>query len=294
MKTIRVGSRASRLAVIQAEMVMDAIRRAHPELRTELVTMTTTGDRILDRTLDKIGGKGLFVKELDRALLAGEVDITVHSMKDLPTELSPELPVVAVSERAQPYDALVLPQGVSEYDASRPIGCASARRRVQLQKLLPDAEIKPVRGNLQTRLAKLDAGEYGALVLAQAGLVRSGLEARIHRLFSPEEILPSACQGILAVQARAGEDTGFLDGFHDENAMLCARTERAFIRALDGGCSAPVAAFAQKTGGAVCLTGLYVSEDERVRLRETVTVPAEHAVCAAEELARRLKQEGDR
>lgn len=294
MKTIRVGSRASKLAVIQAEMVMDAIRASHPEVRTELVTMTTTGDQILDRTLDKIGGKGLFVKELDRALLAGEVDITVHSMKDLPTELNSELPIVAVSERAQPYDALVLPQGVSERDPKQPIGCASARRRIQLQKLFPDAEIRPIRGNLQTRLAKLDAGEYGALVLAQAGLARLGLEHRIHRLFSPEEILPSACQGILAVQARAGEDVSYLSGFHNEDAMLCAKAERAFIRTLDGGCSAPVAAFAEKLEHNIRLTGLYVSEDETVRLRETITVPAEDAPRAAAELAHKLKQEANR
>ena len=294
MKTIRVGSRASKLAVIQAEMVMDAIRASHPEVHTELVTMTTTGDQILDRTLDKIGGKGLFVKELDRALLAGEVDITVHSMKDLPTELNPELPIVAVSERAQPYDALVLPQGVRERDPKQPIGCASARRRIQLQKLFPDAEIRPIRGNLQTRLAKLDAGEYGALVLAQAGLARLGLEHRIHRLFSPEEILPSACQGILAVQARAGEDVSYLSGFHNASAMLCAETERAFIRTLDGGCSAPVAAFAEKLEHNIRLTGLYVSEDETVRLRETITVPAEDAPRAAAELAHKLKQEANR
>ncbi len=294
MKTIRVGSRASKLAVIQAEMVMDAIRASHPEVHTELVTMTTTGDQILDRTLDKIGGKGLFVKELDRALLAGEVDITVHSMKDLPTELNPELPIVAVSERAQPYDALVLPQGVRERDPKQPIGCASARRRIQLQKLFPDAEIRPIRGNLQTRLAKLDAGEYGALVLAQAGLARLGLEYRIHRLFSPEEILPSACQGILAVQARAGEDVSYLSGFHNEAAMLCAKTERAFIRTLDGGCSAPVAAFAEKLEHNIRLTGLYVSEDETVRLRETITIPAEDAPRAAAELAHKLKQEANR
>ncbi len=294
MKTIRVGSRASKLAVIQAEMVMDAIRASHPEVHTELVTMTTTGDQILDRTLDKIGGKGLFVKELDRALLAGEVDITVHSMKDLPTELNPELPIVAVSERAQPYDALVLPQGVRERDPKQPIGCASARRRIQLQKLFPDTEIRPIRGNLQTRLAKLDAGEYGALVLAQAGLARLGLEHRIHRLFSPEEILPSACQGILAVQARAGEDVSYLSGFHNEAAMLCAETERAFIRTLDGGCSAPVAAFAQKLGNNIRLTGLYVSEDETVRLRETITIPVEDAPRAAAELAHKLKQEANR
>lgn len=294
MKIIRVGSRASRLAVIQAEIVMDAIRKHHPELQLELVTMTTTGDQILDRTLDQIGGKGLFVKELDRALLAGKVDLTVHSMKDLPTELNPALPIVAVSKRAQPYDALVLPEGANEQDLTKPIGCASARRRIQLQKLFPGTEVRPIRGNLQTRLAKLDAGEYGALVLAQAGLTRLGLEHRIFRLFESEEILPSACQGILAVQARAGEDVSCLAEFHDEDAMCCARAERAFISALDGGCSAPVAAFAQKTGDSIRLTGLYVSEDERIQRKETVVVAKEEAEHAAAQLAYKLKQEAGR
>ena len=164
---IRVGSRDSRLAVIQAEMVMDCIQRHHPEMDVELVTMKTTGDKILDRTLDQIGGKGLFVKELDRALLAGEVDITVHSYKDMPMEQDSRLPIVAVSAREIPFDALVLPSGRRQMDPSKPIGCASARRQIQLEALFPGTEIRPVRGNVQTRLAKLESGEYGALVPAQ-------------------------------------------------------------------------------------------------------------------------------
>ncbi len=172
---IRVGSRESKLAVAQSLLVMEAIRQAHPEVDLELITMKTTGDRILDRTLDQVGGKGLFVKELDRALLDGRVDITVHSMKDLPMELDPRLPLAAVSRREDPRDVLVLPAGATEWDRKKPIGCASARRKLQLQRLYPDCQVLPVRGNVLTRLEKLDHGEYGALVLASAGLRRLGL-----------------------------------------------------------------------------------------------------------------------
>ena len=201
MNTIRIGSRESKLAVIQSELVMDAIRADHPGLRLELVTMKTTGDRILDRTLDQIGGKGLFVKELDAALLDGRVDFTVHSCKDLPMDIDERIPLAGFTRREDPRDVLVLPQGAAELDRSRPIGCASARRTVQLRELFPGMEIAPVRGNVLTRLRKLDEGQYSALVLAAAGLKRLGLEERIARYFTVEELLPAAGQGILAVQA---------------------------------------------------------------------------------------------
>ena len=183
--------------MVQSELVMDAIRAAHPEVGLELVTMKTTGDKILDRTLDKVGGKGLFVKELDAALLDGRVDLTVHSCKDLPMEEDPRIPLAGFSRREDPRDVLVLPMGETELRRDRPIGCASLRRRLQLKALFPDRETAPVRGNVQTRLAKLDRGEYSALVLAAAGLKRLGLEGRISRYFQPEELLPAAGQGIL-------------------------------------------------------------------------------------------------
>ena len=207
MSVIRVGSRESRLAVIQSELVMEAIRAACPGAELELVTMKTTGDKILDRTLDQVGGKGLFVKELDAALLESRVDLTVHSLKDLPMEPHPGLPVAAYPRRADPRDVLVLPEGETEWDRSRPVGCASLRRKLQLEALFPGVEVRPVRGNVLTRLNKLDRGEYGALVLAAAGLERLGLAGRIARYFSVEELLPAAGQGILAVQVRAGRTT---------------------------------------------------------------------------------------
>ena len=255
---LRIGSRESRLAVVQAELLMEAIRAAHPEVELELVTMKTTGDKILDRTLDKVGGKGLFVKELDAALRDGRADLTVHSCKDLPMEESADLPLLAFSRREDPRDALVLPEGAAEIDFSKPIGCASLRRKLQLERLYPQARVEPVRGNVLTRLRKLDEGQYGALILAGAGLKRLGLEGRIARYFSTEEMLPAAGQGILAVQGRAGQDTEILSGFADEAGRLCALAERAFVRALDGGCTSPVAAHAVVQDGEMILTGMNV------------------------------------
>lgn len=276
---IRIGSRESKLAVIQSRMVMDAIARTVPEAELELVTMKTTGDRILNKTLDQIGGKGLFVKELDQALRDGRADFTVHSLKDMPMEVPEDLPLAAFSRREDPRDVLVLPEGVTELDRSKPIGCSSRRRQLQLKALFPDVEIRPVRGNVQTRLAKLEAGEFSALVLAAAGLKRLGLEGRISRYFSTDEILPAAGQGILAVQTRQGMDTSCLAAVRDEDAACCALAERAFVRALDGGCTSPVAAHAVVAGEQLTLTGLYVSPDETVVRKGAMTglkADAEH------------------
>ena len=289
MKTIRVGSRESKLAVIQSELVMEAIRAHHSEITLELVTMKTTGDKILDRTLDKIGGKGLFVKELDAALLDGQVDLTVHSCKDLPMEENPAIPLAGFSKREDPRDVLVLPEGVTELDPAKPIGCASARRAVQLKDLFPHMEVAPVRGNVLTRLRKLDEGGYAALVLAAAGLKRLGLEGRITRYFTVEEMIPAAGQGIMALQTRAGEDLRYLTGVVDEEGTLCAQAERAFVRALDGGCSSPIAAHAVIEGETITLTGLYVDEAGQV-FRDKISGPKEQGITLAETLANRMKE----
>lgn len=261
MKQLRIGSRESRLAIIQSELVLQAIHDCDPQLPTELVTMKTTGDIILDRTLDKIGGKGLFVKELDAALLDGRVDMTVHSSKDLPMEIDPRLPLAAFSKRADSRDVLVLPQGKSALELSKPIGCSSLRRQLQLKKMFPEAAVAPVRGNVLTRLQKLDSGEFSALVLAGAGLIRLGLEHRISRFFSVEEMLPAAGQGILAVQTRQGVDTACLKTFADDDGRDCLLAERAFVRTLDGGCSSPTAAFATVDGDTLTIKGMYVTPE---------------------------------
>ena len=264
MTTVHVGSRESKLAVIQSQMVIQAIHDFDKTIPVELVTMKTTGDIILDRTLDKIGGKGLFVKELDAALMDGRADITVHSSKDLPMEIPENLPLVAFSRRADPRDVLVLPAGAEEIDFSKPIGCSSLRRQLQLRKLFPGAALAPIRGNVITRLAKLDRGEYGALVLAGAGLARLGLQDRISRYFTTEEILPAAGQAMLAVQRRQGFDTSFLKDFHDRDAEDCLKAERAYVRTLDGGCSSPVAAYATVDGEQLTLKGMYVTDANEI------------------------------
>lgn len=286
--SVKIGSRESKLAVIQSRMVMEAIHRADPSLELELVTMKTTGDRILDKTLDQIGGKGLFVKELDQALRDGRADFTVHSLKDMPMETPADLPLAAFSVREDPRDALVLPEGAAELDASKPLGCSSRRRQLQLKALFPEMEVKPVRGNVQTRLQKLQAGEYAALVLAAAGLKRLGLEDRVSRYFSTEEILPAAGQGILAVQTRLGMDCACLKAVHDPDTACCALAERAFVRALDGGCASPVAAYAAVEGAVLTLTGLYVSADETVMRKGRLSGPKEAAEALGAALAREL------
>ena len=250
---IKVGSRESRLAVIQSEMVMDCIRKHHPEIELELVTMKTTGDIILDKTLDKIGGKGLFVKELDHALSNGTVDITVHSFKDMPMDVLPELPIVAVSKRENPFDVLVLPEGVTEIDFSKPVGCSSARRKIQLEALYPNIRIEPIRGNVITRLARLDSGEFSATILAYAGLKRLGLIHRASKVFTQEELIPAACQGVIAVQARADFDVSFLREFHDETSGKITKAERSFTKTLDGGCSSPIACFGTIQKDKLCI-----------------------------------------
>ena len=283
---LKVGSRESRLAVAQTQLIMNAIRRAHPEIELELVTMKTTGDRILDRTLDQVGGKGLFVKELDAALLSGAADLTVHSMKDLPMEQDDRLPIVGVSQREDPRDALVFPAGSDCLSFEKPIGCSSARRRIQLQKLYPGCRVEPVRGNVITRLEKLDRGEFGALVLASAGLRR---EKRIGKIFSIEEMLPAAGQGALALQCRAETDPWFLQCVCDPLAAAAVAAERSFVQALDGGCSSPVAAYATVEGGRVTLTGLLPLQNGGYRISR-LTDDITKAQALGRELARRMKE----
>lgn len=261
-RRVVIGSRESRLAVAQAELVRALILKRHPELDIEIRTMKTAGDRILDQPLEKIGGKGLFVKELDAALLDGRTDLSVHSLKDVPAELPADLPLLGYSAREDVRDALVLPEGAREIDFSKPVGCSSRRRMLQFQALYPQARFAVIRGNVQTRLRKLDEGQYGATILAAAGLKRLGLEQRISRCFSTEEMIPAAGQGILAVQGRAGEDYDFLDGCFDASASVCARAERAFVRALGGDCSTPAAAFASTENGRLTLRAMYFDETD--------------------------------
>ena len=285
-----VGSRESRLAVVQSMTLVEYLRRNRPDLEISLLTMKTTGDKILDRTLDRVGGKGLFVKELDLALREGRADLTVHSLKDMPMELPEELPLLCFSPREDPRDVLVLPEGVSELKEEAVIGTSSLRRSVQLRSIYPGHEIKPVRGNLQTRLRKLNAGEYGALVLAAAGLKRLGLEARISRYFTVEELIPAAGQGILAVQGRRGEDHSFLEGYASAESAIAAAAERSFVRELNGGCSSPVCAHAVLRGDRLTLLGLFYEECSGAVRRSSITGSTAEAEQLGIHLARKLRE----
>lgn len=291
MRTIKIGTRQSRLACIQAELAASYIEKNCEGYQTELVTLVTTGDRILSKKLDEIGGKGLFVKELDIALMNGTTDLSIHSLKDMPMEIPDDIPIIGYSRREDARDVLVLPKGITEYDCRMPIGCSSSRRSLQLKELYPDAEVRTIRGNVLTRLEKLDRGEYGALVLAAAGLKRLGLTARISRYFSIEEMIPAAGQGILGIQGRTGENYDFLQGFFDEESRDCALCERAFIAYLNGGCSLPIGVYAETLDKErMKVYGLYYNEANGIYKKMHMTGsrqnPAELGIALAEALKR--------
>lgn len=299
MKKIIIGSRESILAQTQAQLVLDYLHKQHPELDASILTMKTTGDKILDRTLYEIGGKGLFVKELDSALRDRRTDLSVHSLKDLPVDVPEDLPIICYSKREDPRDVLVLPPGESGKtieEISKPVGTSSLRRILQLRKLYPHVRFANVRGNLHTRLRKLDEGEYGALILAAAGLRRLGLEDRISRYFDTVELIPAAGQGILAVQGRREESYEYLKEYADHDAALAACCERSFVRALNGSCSSPIAAYAHINGKSMELTGFYATEDLKKmssgKLAAEVTDQGE-AESLGRKLARQIAAETD-
>lgn len=257
---VRVGSRDSKLAVAQTKLVLEDIKKAHPEIEFELITMKTTGDKILDKNLDSIGGKGLFVKELDLALMENRIDLAVHSLKDLPMELNEEIPLVGLSKRGDPRDVLVVKSGESQETIEGCIGTSSRRRIVQLQRLYPKATFKSIRGNVHTRLQKLEKEDYVATVFAKAGLCRLNMQQIISRTFSVEEVIPAAGQGILAIQGRRGEAYEYLSCVHSRESEYAAKAERSFVRYLNGGCSSPIGAYAAIEGDRIILRGLYYHE----------------------------------
>ena len=289
----KIGTRGSKLALVQAEFVRDCLQEHYPQDCFELKIIKTKGDKIQNKALSAIGDKGLFVKELDRALMDGRSNLSVHSLKDMPMEVPEELPLLAFSKREDPRDVLVLPEGASELDKSKPLGCSSLRRTLQLKKLYPDMDVRSIRGNLQTRLRKLDEGQYSALILAAAGLKRLGLESRINRYFTADEIIPAAGQGILAVQGRKGEAYDFLEGYCDKDAWTAGSAERAFVKLLDGGCSSPVAAHAEILGDEIYLRGLYYNEKDGSYVTGTLRGNKADAESLGKELAETLRKKGE-
>jgi hydroxymethylbilane synthase len=267
LQRIVIASRESRLALWQSEHVRALLESRHPGLAVEILGMTTRGDRILDVTLSKIGGKGLFVKELEAAMADGHADFAVHSAKDVPMELPEGFVMPAILAREDPRDAFVSVRHASlaELPAGAVVGTSSLRREAQLRERFPHLAIEPLRGNLDTRLAKLDRGEYAGIVLAVAGLVRLGLGDRIREILAPESSLPAAGQGALAIECRADrpEVVALLAALDDADAAACVRAERAVSKALGGSCQLPLAAHAVLHAGELTVRGLVASPDGR-------------------------------
>ncbi len=294
---VRIGTRKSALALYQARLVQDTLARLG--VASALVTFDTVGDRVLDRALSAVGGKGLFTAELEAALRAGGVDLCVHSLKDLPTELPDDIGAVAVLEREDPRDVLVGPAGGAPVtlDALPPgarVGTCALRRRALLAERRADLEVLDLRGNVPTRLAKLDAGGYDAVVLAGAGLRRLGLEARVSAWLDAPAWLPAPGQGAIAVQARAGDAAAapLLAALHHAPTGLSVAAERAFLRALDGGCSVPVGALTVQASAGPVLHGLVADPAGGQALRGQEFVDVRAPAEAGEALAARLLAQG--
>lgn len=270
-KIIRIATRKSPLALWQAEHVAERLEKAFPDLKTELVKMTTRGDKILDAPLAKVGGKGLFVKELEQGMLEGSADIAVHSMKDVPVEFPEGLHLAAILPREDPTDAFVSKHytSLAELPAKARIGTSSLRRQCQIKEKYPDAEILSLRGNVNTRLAKLDAGEYDAIILASAGLKRLGMAYRITECLSTDISLPAIGQGAIGIECRTDdkEINQLLSVLHDPQTSVCVTAERAMNARLNGGCQVPIAGFAQLRGEQLFMRGLVGSPDGSVLYR---------------------------
>ena len=265
------ATRPSALARWQTARVIQLLQASHPGLECSQYVITTTGDRVLDRPLPEIGGKGFFTAELEEALLSGKVQAAVHSLKDLPVEDSPGLALAAVPERESARDVLVSAQAwtLSDLPEGARVGTSSLRRAAQLLARRPDVLILPLRGNIDTRVRKVLDGEYEAIVLAEAGLTRLGLRAHVREVFPLEVMLPAPGQGALAVQCRAddAESMALLAAIHDPITMAEVRAERAFLAGLGGGCSLPVGAFAEKEDDTIILTGGVISPDGKQAIR---------------------------
>lgn len=262
---IRIATRRSRLALWQAEHVKAQLEALYAGLRVSLVPLSTRGDEVLEVSLAKIGGKGLFVKELEAALADGRAEIAVHSMKDVPAELPPGYALAAILEREDPRDAFVSQRhaNLAELPPGAVVGTSSLRRQAQIAARHPALEIRPLRGNLDTRIAKLDRGEYAAIVLAAAGLKRLGLQSRIRGLLALEECLPAAGQAALGIECLASraDVLRLVEALGDADAGACVRAEREVNRALGGSCTIPLGAYAQAVGGRLRLRALVASPD---------------------------------
>jgi hydroxymethylbilane synthase len=293
---LRIATRKSQLALWQAEHVAQLLRQAHAGVAVELVPIVTQGDRIQDRSLAAIGGKGLFIKELEIALQEQRADMAVHSMKDLPGELAPGLTIAAVLERADPRDALLTPASASLDGLPRGarVGTSSLRRQAQLLAARPDLKIEALRGNVDTRLRRLDAGELDAIVLACAGLIRLGLESRITARLEPRVSLPAVAQGVIGIECRSEDwrSLHLLSLLNHRDTRTAVDAERAFAHRLGGSCQSPIAAHAEFNGRRLTLEGLVAEPDGSRLLRDTLTGSADEPTALGHALAERILAAG--
>ena len=295
---LRIATRKSALALWQAEHVAGRLRSLPGVDSVELVPMSTRGDEVLDRSLQKLGGKGLFIKELEFALQAGRADLAVHSMKDVPAALAPTFEIAAVLPRANAADALVgrRHMRLEALDDGARVGSSSLRRQAQLRRLRPGLRVEALRGNVNTRLARLEAGEYDAIVLAAAGLERLGLDAHISQLFTFEEMLPAAAQGVLGIECVAGNDSviELVSQLNDPDTATTTAAERAVARRFDADCQSPVAAHACLSGSELTLTAMVAAPDGSEWLRDSLCGRKDRAEAIGRALAERMLGHGAR
>ena len=295
-KKLVIASRESMLAMWQAEHIKGRLKALYPDCEVEILGMTTRGDQILDRTLSKIGGKGLFIKELEQALQDGRADLAVHSIKDVPMELPEGFVLAAIGERASPFDAFVSNQyaRLEDMPEGAIVGTSSLRREAQLRAKFPHLTINPLRGNVQTRLSKLDNGDYDAVILAAAGLQRLGLDGRIREILSPADSLPAAGQGALGIEiaARRTDLADILRPLNHEETAACVTAERALARALGGSCQVPLAAYCVMEDGLLTLNGLVGHPDGSVIIEASAQAPVAYADALGRAVAKRLADDG--
>ena len=295
-ESLRIATRRSRLALWQAEHVAAQLTLAHPALAVELVPMVTEGDRILDRALAEVGGKGLFIKELEVAMFEGRADLAVHSMKDVPADLPEGMVLAAALERADPRDAFVSNRYrmLAELPRGARVGTSSLRRQCQLRHGRPDLDVRQLRGNVDTRLRKLDEGEYDAIILAAAGLKRLGLDARIASLVPTESSLPAVGQGVIGIECRAADERTrrLVGALEHAPTRTCLDAERAFAARLQGSCQSPVAGFAELDGSRLRVRGLVGAPDGSQVFADEIGGAADEAAALGNRLAARLLEAG--
>lgn len=296
MMKLTIGTRKSALALWQAEHIKTLIEEKHPHLEVVLKKIMTSGDKILDVPLAKIGGKGLFTKELEVAMLAGEIDLAVHSLKDMPTVLPAGLRLVAITKRADPFDAFVSNKynSLAEMPAGAVLGTSSLRRRAQILSNRPDLKIVDLRGNINTRVQKLDNGEMDAIVLAVAGLVRLGWQERIKEVLNKNICLPAVGQGALAIETRADDQTvnDLIKFLNDPDTNFATTAERSYLALLEGGCQVPIGVFATINQDALTLEAIISSLDGKNFLRDQIVGPKSDCAKLGQQLGLRMLQNG--